>query len=167
MATRGGRVDPTKRITSTGINQNCGLLIRSNKFCLLQETKELNLRRPGRPKGAKDRQPRQKCISMAISVCDRSFEPPVDMMDQTQQTLQDHQQPLQIQSTLGQEYLYHESDESGLSQLDYKSEFFSLIDDALEPFHDYSEEGEKWSKNEQNVVADNFIDPFHDDWPNW
>ena len=157
MATRGGRVDPTKRITSTGINQNCGLLIRSNKFCLLQETKELNLRRPGRPKGAKDRQPRQKCISMAISVCDRSFEPPVDMMDQSQQTLQ-------IESTLGQDYFFLEPHESTLFQLDCESDFSSLIDDAIELFH---EDRETWSKNELNDVADNFVDPFHDDWPYW
>ena len=79
------------------------------------------------------------------------------MMDQSQQTLQ-------IESTLGQDYFFLEPHESTLFQLDCESDFYSLIDDAIELFH---EDRETWSKNELNDVADNFVDPFHDDWPYW
>ena len=105
----------------------------------IQTMKEMNFRRPGRPKGAKDRQARKKCVSLGHSA---------SVIEITE--IQGVQIPVHDCYALKP----HESEPGPALQTNY----------FIEP---RKNERKLRSKREKNHNPRDFIDPFHDDWPHW
>ena len=111
-----------------------------------------NHRRPGRPKGAKDLQPRKKGVSLAC----RSSDISILEMD----TKKDHH--LQILHVPGQNFIRKDQEELSQTTNDhYPKAFADISNFSLHA-------GQNCSMATRDVASTSgFTDPFHDDWPFW